>query len=114
MPGTGGFIETPQQRLQVRNVFDKIADPKELGKVPVEGAAGRLRLADVVGRQVGHQPLIGDAVVDDGDGLLLVVEKFPGASTPEVSEGVEDALEELAARRCPACGPTRRSSGRRA
>ena len=37
-PGTGGFIETPQQRLQVRHVFDKIADPSELGKVPVEGA----------------------------------------------------------------------------
>ena len=94
-PGTGGFIETPQQRLQVRNVFDKIADPKELGKVPVEGAAGRLRLADVSDIQIGHQPLIGDAVVGDGDGLILVVEKFPGASTPEVTEGVEEALDEL-------------------
>ena len=94
-PGTGGFIETPQQRLQVRNVFDKIADPKELGKVPVEGAAGRLRLADVSKIRVGHQPLIGDAVVGDGDGLVLVVEKFPGASTPEVTEGVEEALDDL-------------------
>ncbi len=36
-PGTGGFIETPQQRLQVRNVLDEIADPKELGKVPGRG-----------------------------------------------------------------------------
>jgi CzcA family heavy metal efflux pump len=95
-PGTGGFIETPQQRLQVRNVFDKIADPKELGKVPVEGAANGLRLADVSNIRVGHQPLIGDAVVGDGAGLVLVVEKFPGASTPEVTEGVEDALEAVA------------------
>jgi CzcA family heavy metal efflux pump len=95
-PGTGGFIETPQQRLQVRNVFDKIADPKELGKVPVEGARDGLRLADVSHIRVGHQPLIGDAVVGEGDGLVLVVEKFPGASTPAVTEGVEDALEELA------------------
>jgi CzcA family heavy metal efflux pump len=95
-PGTGGFIETPQQRLQVRNVFDKIADPKELGKVPVEGAANGLRLADVSNIRVGHQPLIGDAVVGDGPGLVLVVEKFPGASTPEVTEGVEDALEAVA------------------
>ena len=94
-PGTGGFIETPQQRLQVRNVFDKIADPKELGKVPVEGAAGRLRLADVSHIRIGHQPLIGDAVVGDGDGLVLVVEKFPGVSTLEVTEGVEDALDDL-------------------
>jgi CzcA family heavy metal efflux pump len=94
-PGTGGFIETPQQRLQVRNVLDKIADPKELGKVPVEDTGGRLRLTDVADLKVDHQPLIGDAVVGDGDGLLLVVEKFPGASTLEVTKGVEDALDEL-------------------
>ena len=31
-PGTGGFIETPQQRLQVRHVFDKIADPDGAGQ----------------------------------------------------------------------------------
>jgi CzcA family heavy metal efflux pump len=94
-PGTGGFIETPQQRLQVRNVLDKIADPKELGKVPVEDTGGRLRLTDVADVKVDHQPLIGDAVVGDGDGLLLVVEKFPGASTLEVTKGVEEALDEL-------------------
>jgi CzcA family heavy metal efflux pump len=94
-PGTGGFIETPQQRLQVRNVLDKIADPKELGKVPVEDTGGRLRLTDVADMKVDHQPLIGDAVVGGGDGLLLVVEKFPGASTLEVTKGVEDALDEL-------------------
>ena len=31
-PGTGGFIETPQQRLQVRNVFDNIADSRRAGQ----------------------------------------------------------------------------------
>jgi CzcA family heavy metal efflux pump len=94
-PGTGGFIDTPQQRLQVRNVLDQIADPKELGKVPVEGTGGRLRLTDVSNVKVDHQPLIGDAVVNDKDGLLLVVEKFPGANTLEVTKGVEGALEKL-------------------
>ncbi len=94
-PGTGGFIETPQQRLQVRNVFEEIADPKQLGKVPLEDTGGKLRLADVADLKVDHQPLIGDAVVDDGDGLLLVVEKFPGANTAEVTRGVENALETL-------------------
>jgi CzcA family heavy metal efflux pump len=96
-PGTGGFIETPQQRLQVRNVVDRLAEPKELGRVPVEETGGRLRLTEVADIKVGHQPLIGDAVVGDGDGLLLVVEKFPGASTLEVTKGVEDALDELQA-----------------
>jgi CzcA family heavy metal efflux pump len=94
-PGAGGFIETPQQRLQVRNVFDNIATPSELGKVPVEGTGGRLRLTDVANVVEDHQPLIGDAVVNDKDGLLLVVEKFPGANTVAVTNGVEDALEKL-------------------
>ncbi len=94
-PGTGGFIDTPQQRLQVRNVLDKLANPEELGKVPVDETGGKLRLSDVADIKVGHQPLIGDAVVGDSDGLLLVVEKFPGASTAQVTKGVEDALDEL-------------------
>ncbi|HEY6693984.1 MAG TPA: efflux RND transporter permease subunit [Solirubrobacteraceae bacterium] len=94
-PGSGGFIETPQQRLQVRNVLERLADPDELGKVPVEETRGRLRLSDVSDIKVDHQPLIGDAVVDDGQGLLLVVEKFPGADTAAVTRGVERALETL-------------------
>src|SRR4029078_9350089 len=60
-PGPGGFVETPQQRLQVRHLLEKIADPIELAKVPVQGTGGRLRLADVADIKVDHQPLIGDA-----------------------------------------------------
>ena len=94
-PGTGGFIESPQQRLQVRHLLERIADPAELAKVPVEGTNGAVQLGDVSTIVVDHQPLIGDAVVNDGPGLLLVVEKFPGVSTLEVTEGVENALETL-------------------
>jgi CzcA family heavy metal efflux pump len=94
-PGTGGFIETPNQRLQVRHVFDDLARPEGLGRVPVEGTGGNLRLTDVANVVEGRQPLIGDAIVDGGEGLLLVVEKFPGASTLEVTRGVEEALEVL-------------------
>jgi CzcA family heavy metal efflux pump len=94
-PGTGGFIETPQQRLGVRHVFDRLTDPNELAKVPVEGTGGRLRLNDVATVAVDHQPLIGDAIVNDDDGLLLAVEKFPGANTLEVTRGVEEALDDL-------------------
>src|SRR3954465_8977898 len=94
-PGTGGFIETPRQRLQVRNVFDQIANPGELGKVSVEGTGGKLRLADVASVKIDHQPLIGDAIVNGGGGRLLVVEKFPGANTVDVTRGVESALDKL-------------------
>jgi CzcA family heavy metal efflux pump len=94
-PGTGGFIETPQQRLGIRHILDKLTDPKTLGQVPVDGTNGRLRISDVANVVVDHQPLTGDAVVNDRDGLLLVVEKFPGANTLEVTRGVESALGAL-------------------
>jgi CzcA family heavy metal efflux pump len=94
-PGTGGFIETPNQRLQIQHDFDKLATPEGLGQVPVEGTGGELRLADVTNVVEGRQPLIGDAIVEGGDGLLLVVEKFPGANTLEVTRGVDEALDKL-------------------
>jgi CzcA family heavy metal efflux pump len=95
VPGTGGFIETPQQRLGVRHVFDKLTNPNELRNVPIEGTGSKLRLGAVTRVVEGHQPLIGDAVVNDGDGLMLVIEKFPGANTLSVTKGVEAALEDL-------------------
>src|ERR687895_47352 len=57
-PGSGGFVETPQQRLQVRHVLERLADPAELGREPVDDTAGRLRLRDVADIKVDHQPLI--------------------------------------------------------
>ena len=42
-------------------------------------------------------PPIGDAVIDTGAGLMLIVEKQPGANTLEVTRGVEAALEALRA-----------------
>ena len=94
-PGTGGFIETPTQRLQVRHVFDRLSTPAALASVPVEDSPANLRLGDVASVVEDHQPLIGDAVVNGGPGLMLVVEKLPGADTLAVTRGVEDALDDL-------------------
>src|SRR5687768_12652972 len=95
-PGTGGFIETPNQRLQVRHVFENFGNPEALGNVTVEDTDGQLRIDDVANVVEEHQPLIGDAIVGGNDDrLLLVVEKFPGADTVEVTSGVEDALNNL-------------------
>jgi Cu/Ag efflux pump CusA len=93
-PGTGGFFDTPNQRLGVRHVFP-IAKPDDLAKVKLEGGGDGLHLGDVSEVVEGNQPLIGDAVVNDGSGLMLVVEKLPGANTREVTEGVQEALDEL-------------------
>ena len=94
-PGTGGFIETPTQRLQVRHVFDNLSTPAALADVPVEDSRAHLTLGDVSTIVEDHQPLIGDAVVNGGSGLMLVIEKLPGADTLAVTRGVEDALDEL-------------------
>src|SRR3712207_9211120 len=39
--------------------------------------------------------MIGDAVINDGPGLLLIVEKFPWANTVEVTNGVEAAIDAM-------------------
>ncbi len=92
-PGTGGFIDTANQRLGIRHILP-IVSPKELAQVPIEDS--KARLADVASVVENHQPLIGDALTKDGQGLLLVVEKFPGANTLDVTHGVEEALGEMA------------------
>ena len=61
------------------------------------GAAAPLRLGDVADVVEDHQALIGDAVVNGGDGLILVVEKLPDTSTTAVTTGIEDALEAMEA-----------------
>jgi CzcA family heavy metal efflux pump len=93
--GTGGFVDTANQRLGIRHVLP-IATPSDLGRVPVERAGGRTVSLDRVANVVeGHQPLAGDAVINDGPGLLLVVEKAAGTNTVKVTNGVDDALDEL-------------------
>ena len=93
--GTGGFVETPNQRLGVRHVLPIVA-PADLAKVPVDTATGRpMLLGQVTEVKEDHQPLIGDAVINGGPGIMLIVEKFPGANTLEVTRGVEQALDAL-------------------
>jgi Cu/Ag efflux pump CusA len=97
-PGTGGFVDTPNQRLGIRHVLP-IVTPGDLAKVAVadtEDEGRALRLGDVTNVVEDHQPLIGDAVFGEGPGLLLVVEKFPGANTREVTAEVDEAMAGLA------------------
>jgi CzcA family heavy metal efflux pump len=122
--GTGGMVETPNQRLSVRNVLP-IVTANDMAQVPVdsgppasaapaadaaaaaaapdnqpEGAAApppppQVKLGDVATVVETNQPLIGDAIINDQPGLLLVVEKLPWANTVEMTRGVEDAIHAL-------------------
>jgi Cu/Ag efflux pump CusA len=92
-PGTGGFIDTPNQRLGVWHVLP-ISSAEELSQVPVDGADGLL-LSDVAQVVEDHQPLIGDAVINDSPNLLIVIEKLPEVNTLEVTRDVDAALAAL-------------------
>lgn len=95
-PGTGGFVDMSNQRLAIQHVLP-ITTPQTLASVTIEDATGRtLRLDQVSTVTEDHQPLIGDAVLPRGQGVMLVVEKFPGASTRDVTAGVQEALDALA------------------
>ena len=94
-PGTGGFIDTASQRLGIQHV-SPISTADTLAEVPLEGTKGeRIPLKDVASVVEDHQPLIGDAIVNDGEGLILVIEKFPQASVLDVTRGVEEAIDSM-------------------
>ena len=95
--GTGGFIDTPNQRLGIRHILPRMS-PRELAQMPIEVPKGStpVALGDVATVVRGNQPhLNGDAVIDDGVGLMLIVEKLPWGNTLEVTRGVEAALAEM-------------------
>jgi CzcA family heavy metal efflux pump len=90
--GTGGFIDGVNQRLPIHNV-SAVTHPDQLAATPLGRQGGKpLRISDVAHVAYGHPPLIGDAVVNGGRGLMLVIEKFPDANTLDVSNGVDRAL----------------------
>jgi CzcA family heavy metal efflux pump len=99
--GKGGWIETPNQRLPLRLVLPMVyksdeVDPEPLANIVVKVKNGKpLLLRDVARVVVDHQPMIGDAIINDGPGLLLIVEKFPWGNTLQVTHGVEQALNSL-------------------
>jgi CzcA family heavy metal efflux pump len=91
--GKGGFLEGGGSRVSVRHELP-IKGPEDLAKVPIPRAEGEtpLVLGDVANVVVDHPPMIGDAVINGGPGLMLIVEKLPWAYTLDVTRGVEEAI----------------------
>jgi CzcA family heavy metal efflux pump len=99
--GTGGWIDTPNQRLQIRHVLPMVRKYDDvttdaLANVPLAVRNGKqLLLKDVAELVIDHQPMVGDGIVNEGPGLLLIVEKFPWGNTLQVSRDVDAALDAL-------------------
>jgi CzcA family heavy metal efflux pump len=88
----GGFIDTANQRLAIRQ-FSPIRSAEDLAGTVVDFRSGvSLRLGDVAQVVIGSPPPIGDAIINDKPGLLLIVEKQPEGNTLQVTRQVEQAL----------------------
>lgn len=95
-PASGGFIDTPNQRLALRHTLP-IKEPEDLENVVVTYRNGApLLVGEVADVKIGSPPPIGDAIINDVPGILLIVEKQPWANTLDVTLGVEEAMEQLA------------------
>ena len=93
--GQGGFVETATERLNVENV-QPITTAEDLAKVPVAERDGKvLRMADLGDVKQDSMQLWGEGVINDGDGLMLIVQKYRGANTKEVTDGVEQTMKEM-------------------
>ena len=95
-PVSGGFVDTPNQRLALRHELT-VKTPETLAETIVAFRGNSpLYLGDVADVRVGSPPPIGDAIINDVPGILLIVEKQPWANTLEVTRNVEAAMKELA------------------
>jgi len=91
----GGYLDTPNQRLAVTHI-SHIKTAEDLAQVVVAFRNGSaLKLGDVADVVEGFGAPIGDAIINDGPGLLLIVEKQPWANTLVVTREVEAALDAL-------------------
>jgi Cu/Ag efflux pump CusA len=94
--GSLGMVDTANERLYVRSI-QPISTPQQMAQVPVAVQGGKiLRIGQVATVTWGYPPLTGDAVIEGGPGLMLVIEKFPGANTLQVTAGINQALAALA------------------
>jgi Cu/Ag efflux pump CusA len=93
-PGTGGFLEGPDQRINIQPVLP-FGTPKNMAELPVTDAPAGLRLGDVATIVRGSPPLIGNGQINGAPGLVLQVQKAPGANVLVVSSAIDQALASL-------------------
>lgn len=92
---SGGFMDTPNQRIAIRH-RQAVYNAEDLESTVVDFRGGSpIRIRDVAKVVIGSPPPIGDAVVNDKLGLMLIVEKTPEGNTLEVTKKLEETIELL-------------------
>ena len=93
--GGGGFIDTPNQRLAVQQ-SGAVQTAEDLARTVVRIAGeAPVRIGDVARVIEGFAAPIGNAIIDDGPGIMLIVEKQPTGNTLQLTKDVEAAIAEL-------------------
>jgi CzcA family heavy metal efflux pump len=93
--GGGGFVDTPNQRLAVQQA-GAIQNADDLARTVVKIAGDApVRVGDVARVVDGYAAPIGNAIIDDGPGIMLIVEKQPTGNTLQLTRDVEAAVDEL-------------------
>ena len=90
-----GFIETAQQRITIQTEGQALT-AAELGEVVVTSRDSRpVRLKDVATVVEAAEPKFGDALIQGEPGILITMSGQYGANTMEVTEAVEQVLEQM-------------------
>jgi CzcA family heavy metal efflux pump len=94
--GSLGTVNTGNQSLSVHNI-QPIDTPAQMANAPLTlGPNGKiLRVGQVADVTWDYPTLAGDAVINGGPGLMLVIEKFPDANTIDVTNGIDKAFAQL-------------------
>jgi CzcA family heavy metal efflux pump len=91
----GGFVEGPNQRFNVTHM-PAVRTTDDLANIVVDFRNGTpLLLGDVADVVEGSPPAIGDGIINDKPGLLLIVEKQPWGNTLEITRAIETTLQSL-------------------
>jgi CzcA family heavy metal efflux pump len=90
-----GFIETPAQRIVLQTKGQSIT-AEQLGDVVLSRRENaNVRLRDVANVVEGPQPKFGDALLQGRPGVYIALLSQYGANTMDVTQAVEDALDEM-------------------
>jgi CzcA family heavy metal efflux pump len=90
-----GVIDDPNQRIVVRTE-GQLLTPEALGASLLRGGeGGLLRLRDVAQVAEGPETKFGDATINGGPGIVVVVSGQLGSNTKKVASAVETQLADL-------------------
>ncbi len=92
---TGGYVEDAHQEYLIRNI-GKLGSIEDIKSAPVLFKNGiSVPLEQVADVKIGVQNMRGDASVNGTPGVILSIQKQPGANTVTLTRSIEQALKEL-------------------